>query len=150
MILMVDKHYISFFGKDQGLIINTSDFSDKIHLIFIQKIDNQWQKLQEGLQIALDIPEICEVAEFLESREGNINIIHSPKGSDDVKNFRFEFNDEKNTLFIKGKYGNKPDYRRFSKPLSKGELRAFIKLWLHMEDEKIKNYHIFGNKREQE
>ena len=138
---MAKKHNISFFGKDQGLIINTYDFSDKIHLCFIQKEENKWQKFHEGLQIALSIGEICEISDFLEKKGNNVNIIHSSPKTQDIKNFVFEFNKEKDTLFIKAKYDNKMNYRKFSKPLSKGDLRAFIKIWLHMENEKIETYH---------
>ena len=120
MILMVEKHNISFFGKDQALIVNTSNYKDKIHLNFIQKSDDKWQKLPEGLQIAIDINEICEVAEFLEKKKGNVNIIHSSPYTKDVKNFLFEFNDKKDILFIKAKFDNKPNYKKFSKPIQNG------------------------------
>jgi len=99
------------------------------------------KKLPEGLQIAIDINEICEVAEFLENKKENVNIIHSSPYTKDVKNFLFEFNEKKDILFVKAKYDNKPDYKKFSKPLQKGDLRAFIKLWIHLENEKIENYH---------
>ena len=138
---MVGKHNISFFGKDQGLIVNTSSYNDKIHLNFIQKIDNKWQKLPEGIQIAIDINEICEVAEFLENKKGSVNLIHKSPYNEDVKNFIFEFNQQKDTLFIKAKFDNKPDYKKFSKPIKGGDLRVFLKLWIHMENEKIENYH---------
>lgn len=138
---MVDKHNISFFGRDQALIINTLSFKDKVHLNFIQKIDAKWQKLLEGLQIALDISEICEIAEFLENKKESVNIIHKSPKNEDIKNFLFEFNDKKDILFIKAKFEkNKPGYKKFSKPIRRGELRALIKLWIHMEDEKIENY----------
>lgn len=138
---MVEKHNVSFFGKDQGLIISTFSYTDKIHLNFIQKIDDHWQRLSEGLQIALDINEICEVAEFLEKKEGNVNIIHSLPDVEDIKNFLFEFNDKKDILFIKAKLDNKPTYKKFSKPIQSGDLRALTKLWIHMENEKIEHYH---------
>ncbi len=97
--------------------------------------------MTEGIQIALGINEICEVSEFLEKRVNDVNIIHSMPSSPDIKNFLFEFNAEKDILFVKAKYDNRPDYKKFSKPIQKGDLRALIKLWAHMENEKIENYH---------
>ncbi len=131
---------MSFFGKDQGLIVYTINLKDKVHLNFIQKVENKWQKGIEGLQVALEIKEICEIAEFLEKKDGIVNIIHSSPSTSNVKNYLFEFNKEKSILFVKAKYDNRPDYRKFSKPVQKGELRALIKLWNHMENEKIENY----------
>ena len=140
MILMVEKHNISFFGKDQALIVSTSNYKDNIHLNFIQKINDNWQKLPEGLQIAINIKETCEIAEFLENKEGSVNIIHKSPYNEDIKNFLFEFHENKDILFIKAKFDNKLDYKKFSKPIQKGELRAFTKLMLHMEDEKLERF----------
>jgi len=144
---MAEKHNMSFFGKNQALIVNTYSLIDKIHLIFIQKIDEKWQKINEGVQVALNLNEVCEIADLLETKKSNVNIIHSSPTTEDVKNFILEFNNSKDILFIKAKLDNKPGHRKFSKPIKKGDLRLFTKLWIHMENEKVANYSALNNGR---
>ncbi|MHA1248531.1 MAG: hypothetical protein ACTSRP_00930 [Candidatus Helarchaeota archaeon] len=142
---MTEKHNVSFFGKNQGLILITKSFKDKVHLNFIRKKeDGSFQKLNEGLHIQINVLEICKIAKFLEEGNGSINIIHKHPNSSDVKNFRFEYRLDKDRkskiLFIKAKLDNDPNFPKFSKPLNKEETRLFKKLWIHLEEEKIAHY----------
>lgn len=147
----MEKHNYAFFGKEQAFIIVTKNYQDQVHLNFIRKVNEKWQQLKEGIHIKLNLEELCKITKYFESENVNegINIIHQFSKEDNIKNFKFQFNYDRNNkdkkiLFIKAKLDNKPDYRKFSKPFkSEGEKRLLVKIFQHLENEKISNYQKF-------
>ncbi|MHA1309499.1 MAG: hypothetical protein ACTSWR_01080 [Candidatus Helarchaeota archaeon] len=144
---MTEHHNFSFFGMNEALIILTHSYDDKVHFNFIRKKDdNNWEKLDEGLHIELNLKELSKILDFLEHDEKTLVIIHQHPDSKKVKEFKFEKSKNKKLkqriLFISGTILNIPTYRPYKRELINEDIRIFTKILDHLETEKIINQKI--------
>lgn len=142
----MEEHNYAFFGKEQALIIITRNLQDKVHLNFIKKVNEKWQQLNQGIHIELNVEELCNLVHYLNTQKADkgINFIHQFSEGDDIKNYKVQYvfnkDSKKLILFVKAKLDNKPEYLKFSKPFKNGKLRFLIKIFEHLESEKVANY----------
>lgn len=135
------KHYQSFFGNKCAVIINSNYETGDFYLNFImEKKDHQWETYREGLNIKLNLKEICDVADILDKGNNNTRIIH--KYQEVQKNFWLGFEKKQTDIVfsIKGRskeLNTGSEIRSHQKSFFKGELRLLIGLWKHIEKEFI-------------
>lgn len=145
------SHYQSFFGKNCALIISSNYEKNDFYLNFIQeKEENRWESYNEGLNIKLNLIEICNVADILNKGIKNTRIIHKYKNQQ--KDFWLGFEQKQSDIVfsIKGRVkdlSKGDETRSHQKSFSEGELRLLQELWLHIEKEFIE-YTTIAKKKE--
>lgn len=130
---MSNKHNISVFGKNTGMILDSAHLSQPF--IFIRmikkKANGSWEKPsnQEGKAIKLGLHELCSIHQVLQRQKAEKQLYHKFKDTETRIIFKWE-TQKRQVLHI--------SIGDYFKPVKEGHLDLFIRLIDHIIDEKVK------------
>lgn len=130
---MSNRHNISVFGQNTGMILDSAQLSQPF--IFIRMIkkkrDGTWEKPsnQEGKAIKLGLHELCSVNQVLQRQKPEKQLYHKFNDTETRIIFKWE-TQKRQTLHI--------SIGDYFKPVKEGHLELFMRLIAHIIDEKIK------------